>query len=54
MKREAEVRRKKNGEIEITEEKQITYNKNDSIYNGDVDIIGNYEPDMKKKIKRPD
>ncbi len=25
-----------------------------SIYNDDVDMIGNYEPDLKKKIKRPD
>lgn len=54
MKREAEARQKKNGGIEIIEDKQITYGKNESIYNDDVDIIGNYEPDMKKKIKRPD
>jgi protein CWC15 len=54
MKREAEARRRKNGEIEIIEEKQITYGKGQSIYNDDVDIIGSYEPDMKKKIKRPD
>lgn len=32
----------------------ITYHKNPNIYSEDVDIIGNYEPDMKKKIKRPD
>jgi hypothetical protein len=48
------VRRKKNGEIEIIEEKQIGYNNKGSIYNDDVDIIGSYEPDKKKKIKRPD
>ena len=54
MKRQAQARRIKNGEIEIIEEKQITYNKKQSIYDGDVDIIGSYEPDMKKKIKRPD
>lgn len=54
MKREAQARRKKNGEIEIIEQKQIGYGNKGSIYNDDVDIIGNYEPDMKKKIKRPD
>jgi hypothetical protein len=36
------------------EDKQITYNRNTSIYNDDVDMIGNYETDIKKKIKRPD
>lgn len=40
--------RKKNGELEIVEERQITYGRNSTIYHDDVDIIGNYEPSGKK------
>jgi len=54
LKREAAALRKKNGEIDIPEDKQITYGRNTSVYAADVDYIGNYEPDMRKKIKRPD
>ena len=51
LKREAAVKRKKNGELEIVEERQITYGRNSTIYHDDVDIIGNYEPEVSKKVK---
>jgi len=51
LKREAAVKRKKNGELEIVEERQITYGRGSSIYHDDVDVIGNYEPSTSKKVK---
>jgi hypothetical protein len=47
------VKRKKNGEIEIIEDRAITAGNKNSIYNDEVDFIGNYEPGANKKIKLP-
>ena len=49
LKREAAAKRKKNGDLEIIEE---TDPNQKSIYNDDVDVIGNYEPEARKKVKK--
>lgn len=46
--------RKKNGGLDIIEERPKNAIKQANIYTDDVDMIGNYETDIKKKIKRPD
>lgn len=39
--------------MDITEDKAIDYDKNASIYNADVDFVGEFDAGPSKKIKRP-